>query len=661
VTLELSVSEVRQALRQALGREGAGNGEPANVLVGQIFHEVFADLVGADAERSGFPLLVDAHPDQERAKDQLLRHAYRRLLGPRLVRHRSSLNDTTEPVLLVWRAVQELVQWLVPLGAELIRLDPEAETSWERLASVVSAEVPVECVLCEPTWSDPVRLVGIADSLLKVPERAAWCAVELKLGRACPPLDLGQAALYHLILKRTGAASASSALALLRFTPELDETLVRADELGEAERRLLDLIGALAGTKPGAAAELGPRGAAPAGASPGSPPRVQSSQEAAPATPPEAHLALRRRLMHAFREYGVAVELGQTPLVGPRFLRFDLRLGSATRIDAVRRALGEVQIRAELRREPLLVRELGRLSLDVERPDPVTVPFSAIVDQLPAPGPRGSSRVPVGVSASGQLHCADLASSGRSHVLVAGTTGSGKSEWLRMMLAGLLVSNTPETLRIVTLDPKLVAFAELEKSPFLMSAEAWWIPGSGRDASEVFEELAAEMDARYATIHAAGADHLGEFVEKTGRMLPRIVCVCDEYFALISAGASEKKRIEAAIFLLGAKGRAAGVHLVLATQQPSRRVIQGALDTNLPCRVGLLTAKAEESRMLLGVTGAEQLTGAGDLLYKDFGEPVRLQAPYLGPSERGRWLGRGSDSKRGVSLPEAGPRSAATE
>ncbi|MBN1610594.1 MAG: DNA translocase FtsK, partial [Polyangiaceae bacterium] len=572
MTLELSVSEVRQALRQALGREGAGSGEPANVLVGQIFHEVFADLVGGDAERSGFPLLVDAHPDQARGKDQLLRHAYRCLLGPRLVRHRSSLNDTTEPVLLVWRAVQQLVQWLVPLGAELIRLDPEAEANWSRLADLLSAEVPLECELKEPGWPQPVRLVGIADSLLKVPQRAAWCAVELKLGRASPPLDLGQAALYHLILKRTGAASSSSALALLRFTPQLEETLIGADELAEAEQRLLDLIGVLAGGKPGAVAEVGPR----------APSRVQPSLEAEPSTPDEAHLALRRRLMHAFREYGVAVELGQTPLVGPRFLRFDVRLGSATRIDAVRRALGEVQIRAELEREPLLIRQLGRLSLDVERPDPVTVPFSAIVDQLPARGPRGSSRVPVGVDASGQLHCADLASSGRSHILVAGTTGSGKSEWLRMMLAGLLVSNTPETLRIVTLDPKLVAFAELEKSPFLMSADAWWIPGSGRDASEVFEQLVAEMDTRYATIHAAGADHLGEFIEKTGRKLPRIVCVCDEYYALVSAGPSEKKRIEAAIFLLGAKGRAAGVHLVLATQQPSRRVIQGALDTNLP-------------------------------------------------------------------------------
>jgi S-DNA-T family DNA segregation ATPase FtsK/SpoIIIE len=637
VTLELSVSEVRQALRQAQGRDGAGNGEPANVLVGQIFHEVFADLVGGDAARSGLPLLVDAHPDQERATDQLLRHAYRCLLGPRLLRHRSSLNDTTEPVLLVWRAVQELVRWLVPLGAELVRLDPDAETDWSRLANLLSAEVPLECELCEPTWSEPVRLVGIADSLLKVPQRAAWCAVELKLGRASPPLDLGQAALYHLILERSGAAASSSALALLHFAPELEEKLIRAHELGEAEQRLLDLIGALAGARPDDAVRAGSRGAEPARSSPGAP----SSPEAEPATPQEAHLALRHRLMHAFGEYGVAVELSQTPLVGPRFLRFDVRLGSATRIDAVRRALGEVQIRAELRREPMLIRQLGRLSLDVERPDPVTVPFSAIVDQLPARDRRGSSRVPVGVNACGQLHFADLASSGRSHMLVAGTTGSGKSEWLRMMLAGLLVSNTPETLRLVTLDPKLVAFAELEKSPFLMTADAWWIPGFGRDASEVFEQLVAEMDTRYATIHAAGADHLGEYAEKTGRVLPRVVCVCDEYFALISAGASEKKRIEAAIFLLGAKGRAAGVHLVLATQQPSRRVIQGALDTNLPCRVGLLTAKAEESRMLLGVTGAEQLTGAGDLLYKDFGEPVRLQAPYLGPSERGRWLGRG--------------------
>jgi DNA segregation ATPase FtsK/SpoIIIE-like protein len=113
-----------------------------------------------------------------------------------------------------------------------------------------------------------------------------------------------------------------------------------------------------------------------------------------------------------------------------------------------------------------------------------------------------------------------------------------------------------------------------------------------------------------------------------------IVCVCDEYYALVSQQKDEKQEIEHAIGLLGAKGRAAGIHLILATQQPSRQTINGAISTNLPCRVALYLQNPIESRMISDQAGAERLTGAGDLLYKDFGNPVRLQAPYLPSEER---------------------------
>jgi DNA segregation ATPase FtsK/SpoIIIE-like protein len=114
--------------------------------------------------------------------------------------------------------------------------------------------------------------------------------------------------------------------------------------------------------------------------------------------------------------------------------------------------------------------------------------------------------------------------------------------------------------------------------------------------------------------------------------------VCDEYFALISQNRQEKAEIENAISLLGAKARAAGIHLVLATQQPSRAVVTGAISSNLACRVALTLASHIESNMILGQSGAERLTGSGDLLYKDFGDPVRLQAPYLDEAARRRYL-----------------------
>jgi DNA segregation ATPase FtsK/SpoIIIE-like protein len=110
--------------------------------------------------------------------------------------------------------------------------------------------------------------------------------------------------------------------------------------------------------------------------------------------------------------------------------------------------------------------------------------------------------------------------------------------------------------------------------------------------------------------------------------------MCDEYLDLINQTSGSRKALEAQIFRLGAKSRAAGIHLIIATQQPSRQVIKGALDANIPARVGFKMDRAIESNMLLNQKGAENLLGRGDLLFKDIGQPIRLQAPYLVPEQR---------------------------
>jgi DNA segregation ATPase FtsK/SpoIIIE-like protein len=138
------------------------------------------------------------------------------------------------------------------------------------------------------------------------------------------------------------------------------------------------------------------------------------------------------------------------------------------------------------------------------------------------------------------------------------------------------------------------------------------------------------MDRRYALFEKSGADDLATYEPK----LPRILVVCDEYADLVAGGGKTQKAIEAAISRLGAKARAAGIHLILATQQPSRQIMRGAIQTNIPCRVGLKTQKAIESQMLLNQPGAEALLGHGDLLFKDIGDPVRLQSPLTTRDER---------------------------
>jgi len=624
VTVELSVHAVREELQRARGSRAAGIGEPATLLLGTIFHHTFADLVGADPERSGLSVIADGQGDDVRRLEQLESHAWTRLLAPRLLRHSAVLQDASRQVCTCWHATRALCRWLDSVVSELLAHHPEAQGSWEHLRDVLRAEVPLECEIVQPGWLEPVRLVGIADSVLHLPRRASYCAIELKLGRAEPVVDLGQAVLYHIILRRSGPVAARSALSLVRFSPEVEDHVVKGDALVEAEARLLELIGRLAGV----VADLAP---APTGS--GS--RTGEAQAA------EASLLdLGKRLKRAYREQGVGIELRGKPLAGPRFVRFEVHLTPGMRIDGLRKRTREVQLRLELCREPLVVEDAGRLYVDLARSDPQTVLFSTIEPQLPELDALcGSASVPIGVDAAGHLHCADLGSSGRSHVLLAGTTGSGKSEWLRTALAGLMARNTPDTLRIVTLDPKLAAFSDLERSKFLWKPEAWWIPGNELAPSELFHDLVEEMDRRYLLIRESGSDHLSEHVRKTGRPLARIVCICDEYFALVAQQKAEQTAIELAVGLLGAKGRAAGVHLVLATQQPSRKIITGAIQANLPCRVALYLQSQIESTMILGQGGAERLTGSGDLLYKDFGSPMRLQAPYLPPEQRSRWLG----------------------
>lgn len=641
MTVQLSVSDIRTALARAAGANPGGSGEPSTMLLGRVFHEVFADLVSADPGRSGLRILAEGGSELEVCEEQLLDHTWHRLLAPRLLRNAAVLQGSSLAVMMLWKATQSLTKWLAGVVAELIEHRPAMRGAWEELAKALQAEVPLRCDLLEPGWTEPVQLYGFADSVLRAPGHENFCAVELKLGRANPAVDLGQAALYHLILTRSASAPPRSALALMRFAPDLEEHVIEAQALAPAIQRLLELIGRIAGVKgyePSRteASALDAEGRTlPVQPTP-APARVVTVPKPDAALPP-SYAELGRRLVRAYREHGIGVEVRGEPAVGARFLRFDVRLTPGMRVDGLRRRTREVQHRLELKTEPLIVAEAGRLYIDLERPDPSTILFSDVAAELPPVDPLyGSAKVLIGADAARKLRFADLASSGRSHVLAAGTTGSGKSEWLRMMLASLIASNTPETLRIVTFDPKLAAFADLEKSPFLWKKGAYWIPGEDRPASELFQDLIEEMERRYQLTRQSGGDDLRSHIEKTGKPLSRIVCVCDEYYSLISQNKQEKTQIEEAVSLLGAKARAAGIHLVLATQQPSRQIISGVIQSNLPCRVALALGSTIESNMILGTSGAERLTGSGDLLYKDFGDPVRLQAPYLTEDERKR-------------------------
>ena len=153
------------------------------------------------------------------------------------------------------------------------------------------------------------------------------------------------------------------------------------------------------------------------------------------------------------------------------------------------------------------------------------------------------------------------------------------------------------------------------------------------------------MEKRYQLFEKHFAGDLPEYQSKTGEVLPRIVCVCDEYADLLADRAATKN-VEAAISRLGAKARAAGIHLIVATQYPDRKTVGGALKMNLAGRVCLRVANHQQSNMIVNQSGAERLLGKGDLFFLSIGEPVRLQSPWLSPGERASIFGQASNAAR---------------
>lgn len=632
MAIKLSVSDVRQEIWRAAGP--SSHPSLSTALLGQMFHEVFAELVGEGPGNLDV-LLQDLDADRGLWSERLRQEAYRLLVFPRLHANRAVLADATGPVLHFWNATRALCDWLCDLRwhwteeglgdgghAEWIR--PEQTLTWE---------------FRRPGWTDAVELTGVADALVRRPD-GAWCVVELKLGETAPEADLAQSCLYHQmqLVNTPGTEHRErSALTLVHFGPTRRETLYGAADLREPQQKLIELIGALTQSRDVAQ---------PTGDKTRTPDPLLTREPIPDPAPVDAQRVeqLGKDLVRAFSQYSVSVQLDGAPLIGPTFIRYPLRLGRGVRVSQATRLTEEIQVALHLDEPPFIGTMQGGVVVDVQRPDRRFVSFASVRNQFPQLDPRlGSSSAPIGVNLAGKLEFVDFSNPASPHLLVAGTTASGKSEWIIAALAGLMASNTSETLQFALIDPKRNAFLWMQDSPFL------WRPIVFNEAETVirlFEDLVDEMERRYSLFQ--GDDSLATYRLRTGEPLPRIVCVCDEYFDLIAGSNEMRREIERQITRLGAKARAAGIHLILATQQPSRRVISGVLDVNLPARVALKTSQAIESRMMLGESGAECLLGKGDLLFKDIGRPRRFQAIYLSPEERKHLSSLGSHSNAPV-------------
>lgn len=290
----------------------------------------------------------------------------------------------------------------------------------------------------------------------------------------------------------------------------------------------------------------------------------------------------------------------------------------------------------------------GRNYVGIEVPNDhkAMVRLRDVVDSASFKRIKGSLRIALGKDVSGVPLATDLAN--MPHLLIAGTTGSGKSVCVNAILSCLLLNNTPDDLRLILVDPKRVEFTNYNGIPHLLAPVVV-------DADRVIGALQwmmREMDARYHKFAAAGARNLEDFnvrMQVRGeKRLPKLVIVIDELADLMMLAPAET---QAAITRLAQMARATGLHLVVATQRPSTDVITGLIKANFPSRIAFSVATMIDSRVILDQPGAEQLLGHGDMLFQapDAPAPVRLQGVYVSDNEIQRLV----DYWRGIVIDQA--------
>jgi S-DNA-T family DNA segregation ATPase FtsK/SpoIIIE len=332
-----------------------------------------------------------------------------------------------------------------------------------------------------------------------------------------------------------------------------------------------------------------------------------------------------QRLIEALDHFNIAAQIVGT-VSGPHITRFELRLAPgikmskvATLKDDLAYALAATEIR-------ILAPIPGKRAVGVEVPNANRrlVHLGDVYDKAPA----GSSPLHVwlGKDVSGKGVGADLAK--MPHLLVAGTTGAGKSACINSLLSSILLGATPQDVRLVLIDPKQVELNHYDAVPHLLTP----VITSPRKAANALQNLVGEMEWRYGVMSMKRTRSLAELnrvrVKEGEKPLPYILCVIDELADLMMVAPAD---VEDAIIRIAQKARAVGIHLVLATQSPRVDVITGMIKANVPSRIAFAVSSQTDSRVILDQNGAESLLGMGDLLFSPVGSSKleRIQGAYI--------------------------------
>lgn len=340
-------------------------------------------------------------------------------------------------------------------------------------------------------------------------------------------------------------------------------------------------------------------------------------------TPSSEVQSIANHLVRTLESFGVGVDL-QGIALAPAFLRVKLKPQLGVKVNSILRLTDDLRVQLGLAAPPMIAPQAGYVSVDLPRPDRQSALFNQYIQHQTLP-PTDPVQIAIGVNLEGDLIEADLSDPNTCHFLVGGTTGSGKSEFLRSLLLSLLKRHSPKYLQIALVDPKRVTFPEFEDIPWLLQP----IVKDTEGAIALMNSLMDEMDQRYRRFEKTRCADLTRYNQQASNSLPRIVCIFDEY-ADFMAEKESRSAIEQSIKRLGAMARAAGIHLIIATQRPDAQVVTPLIRSNLPGRVALKTASEADSLIILGGKQGEavNLLGKGDLLYLSGGQLLRLQSLF---------------------------------
>src|SRR5260221_4032754 len=344
----------------------------------------------------------------------------------------------------------------------------------------------------------------------------------------------------------------------------------------------------------------------------------------ATAKPQSVKEGVAQQIVSAYAHFKLPVEVVSV-VDATQIFRFNITPGPRVKVTSLVDRAEDLQVALSLSEPPLVKAAKGYVVLDIPKAQSETVPLDNFLKSSDFATQASKVSFPVGLDVEGKPLLADLSNPNTCHGLIAGTSGSGKSELLKSIVASRIATNKVSSLRLAIVDPKIFTFSGVNGSPFLAQPVITDVQAS----IALLKATVEEMDQRYQRLATEGQTSLKDRWDAGMTDIPYFILIFDEFADLILSDRSSKKDFEELVVRIAAKGRAAGIHLLLATQRPDRKIVTGLIKANLPLKICLRVTSGTNSQIDLVEPGAVRLLGRGDLLCDAGRGIVRAQSYFI--------------------------------